>query len=167
MKNLFLALFLLSLFSCKGTKETRNIETPKEKLTENTTKKTMASYKEIANDKLGEGVEFFMNENESMVLCKKTVFSKHIPMGKAGSNNLSGNAANIKLIVINVEKGNILYEKSIAYGSAEWENDTQLRIMEIMGANSANNPNLYLYHVLTGVKTQLNNGRGGSKIEKY
>ena len=69
--------------------------------------------------------------------------------------------------MIELNSNNILYEKSITYGSAEWENDETLRIIEIMGANLANNPNIYLYNVLTKSRTQLNNGKEGTKIEKH
>jgi hypothetical protein len=108
-----------------------------------------------------------MNESKSMVLCKKVTVSKNIPMGTKDSGNLPGGGANVQLMVITIKENKVLYEKSIAYGSAEWENDETLRIIEIMGANLANNPNIYLYNVLTKSRTQLNNGKEGTKIEKH
>lgn len=166
MKYLAIVL-LISFISCKGTKESSsNLSAETSRKAEITTNQ-VTSYQEIAAEKLGEGAQFSKNKSETMVLCKKVTFSKNIPMGQAGikSPAVPTGAGTVKLIVVNIKQGDVLFEKSIAYGGADWASDTELRIFEIMGAHIPNNPNMYLYNVLTGTKTAITKDNE-KKIEK-
>ncbi|MGB0521788.1 MAG: hypothetical protein ACPGJS_02450 [Flammeovirgaceae bacterium] len=141
---------LLGFFACKGTKESKaNLSKESSKNTQ-TANKQVKSYQDIAAEKIGEGVRFEKNSSGTLVLCKKVTLSKNIPMGQAGNFNKQMSSGKVKLIVVHIEKGEVLYEKTIAHGSAVWANDTQLLISETMGAAVPNNPNVYLVHVKTG-----------------
>ena len=163
----FAIVLLISFISCKGSKESSANLSAEASTTTQVTQKQVTTYTELATEKLGEGVKFFKNKSETLVLCKKVTFSKNIPMGRPGASTpvSSSGAGNVQLMVINIASGKVLYEQSIAYGSADWASDTQLRIVHVMGANMPNNPNMYLYDVLSKEKTPIDNGNI-KKIEK-
>lgn len=162
MKYIFIVL-LCGLLSCKGTKEAKtstssSLAAETTTVAANKTGKQVGDYKKIATEKIGEGVQYEMNKSQTLVLCKKVTVSKNIPMSPAGGKGMTGGMAgsgNVKLIVINVEQNDVIFEKNIAYGSATWASDTQLKIVEVMGANMPNNPNAYLYDVISKKKTAI------------
>lgn len=154
-------LVLISFISCKGTQDSSANLIAESSKTSQKTSKQVKTYQELAVEKIGEGVKFFKNKSETLVLCKKMTISKNIPMGNAGNFGGGGaaivpaGAGNVQCIVVKIESGEILFEQSIAYGGIDWATDTQLRIFSVMGANMPNNPNMYLYDVLTKEKTAV------------
>jgi len=170
MKYLYILSFC-ALLACKGTKDTSsNTMNDQSKTTLSATTNQVKTYQELATEKLGDAksITYEMNTSKSIVLCKKVTFTKNIPMGAAGSKPVASNTGNVQFIVVDIAKGKILHERSIAYGSVQWEDDRQIKIVEVMGAAMPNNPNMYLYDVISGKKTPIKqpNDLGVDKFEK-
>ena len=169
MRHFYILLLGASLLACKGTKETSTAKADTTKNSSTTT--TVKSYETLATERLGDKdgkIQYEMNASKNYALCKVVSISKNIPMTPAGGTPVNTvGSGNVKFIVVNIAQGDVVLEKSIAYGSVAWHSDTQLKIVEIMGANMPNNPNTYLYNVVTGKKTSIENIKGEDKLEKY
>lgn len=158
MRYIFIALFI-SLFSCKGTQEsssnlTADSEKNTSKLTTQTVKTSVKTYQELATEKLGkENIQYKMNGSKTLVLCKVVKMTKNIPMSPAGGKAPAVAASgSCKLIVVNIEKGKVIFEKSIAFGNADWASDTELHILEVQGAYMPGKSGPYLYDVIKGMR---------------
>jgi hypothetical protein len=88
---------------------------------------TPVPYKHIAEERLGEGVVYLPNENQTLVLCKKT----EAPNAPALVNTL-------RFLVIDLKTAAIVYEDRQVNANVEWFTPTQLKISKILGIVQTN-----------------------------
>jgi len=92
------------------------------KLKQQETLDATKTYKQIAEQKLGDKVECELNSNMNYALCKKI-----IPEPKLNPNQL------IEFFVYDIQKGEIIFEDKIANAKISWYNNTQLLITRQKG----------------------------------
>jgi len=81
-----------------------------------------STYKQIAQEKFGEKVEYKLNSNKSYALCKKMITAPVL-----NPNQL------IEFFVYDIQQGEIIFEDKIANAKISWHNNTQLMITRQKG----------------------------------
>ena len=88
-------------------------------------KKSQTSYQALAQEKLGEGVEYLSNEEESLMLCSKK------------TKNLNSPINSIKYFVFDIKKQEILIEDIVENGTIKWFDERRLEIFFVPGMMGA------------------------------
>ena len=108
------------------------------------TSQTPTDYQRVAEERLGSGIAYTLNDDETMVLGKKTAH----PLIPAMNNE-------VRFLVIDVKTDAILFEDRVVNGTVEWFGHTQLKVTAIPGIVQ-NVPdqreNYYLYDLVTKQK---------------
>ncbi|MBC7921486.1 MAG: hypothetical protein H7Z75_10425 [Ferruginibacter sp.] len=115
------------------------------------TSQTPADYQRVAEERLGSGVEYTLNDDKTMVLCKKT---EH-PLVPAMNNE-------VRFLVVDVKTNALLFEDRLVNGEVGWFGNTQLKISTIPGTIQGvpnERENYYLYDLVTRQKLAPPSGK--------
>jgi hypothetical protein len=89
---------------------------------ENPSGKPSADYHRVAQDRLGDGASYDLNQSRTMVLCQKEQ-----PAAAPAMLNT------VRFLVILLKDNSILYEDQLVNVRVEWFNNTQLKIFNYAG----------------------------------
>ena len=115
------------------------------------TGQTPANYRRVAEERLGSGIEYTLNDDKTKVLGKKTAH----PLAPAFNNE-------VRFLVIDVKTDAILFEDRVVNGAVEWFGNTQLKISTIPGIVQGvpdERENYYLYDLVTKQKMAPASGK--------